>query len=64
MWSRPARDSRPDRGALRRHARAGLIDYVALQLPTGDMTFAEAKRTVELFVSDVKPLLEQDSLAV
>ena len=42
----------------------GLIDYVALQLPTGDMTFAEAKRTVELFVSDVKPLLEQDSLAV
>jgi hypothetical protein len=41
----------------------GLIDYVALQLPTGDMTFAEAKCTVELFVSDVKPLLEKDSVA-
>ena len=41
----------------------GLIDYVALQLPTGDMTFDEAKRTVELFASDVKPVLEKDSLA-
>ena len=36
----------------------GLIDYVALQLPTGDMTYAEALRTVELFASDVKPQLE------
>jgi alkanesulfonate monooxygenase SsuD/methylene tetrahydromethanopterin reductase-like flavin-dependent oxidoreductase (luciferase family) len=42
----------------------GLIDYVALQLPTGDMTFDEAKRTVELFASEVKPQLEGTSLAV
>jgi alkanesulfonate monooxygenase SsuD/methylene tetrahydromethanopterin reductase-like flavin-dependent oxidoreductase (luciferase family) len=41
----------------------GLIDYVALQLPTGDMTLDEARRTVELFVSDVKPQLEKASLA-
>ncbi|HEV7134296.1 MAG TPA: LLM class flavin-dependent oxidoreductase [Gaiellaceae bacterium] len=41
----------------------GLIDYVALQLPTGDMTFDEARRTVELFASDVKPQLERASLA-
>ena len=41
----------------------GLIDYVLLQLPVGDMTFAEAKRTVDLFVSDVKPQLEKASLA-
>jgi alkanesulfonate monooxygenase SsuD/methylene tetrahydromethanopterin reductase-like flavin-dependent oxidoreductase (luciferase family) len=41
----------------------GLIDYIALQLPTGDMTFAEAKRTVDLFASEVKPQLEKASLA-
>ena len=37
----------------------GLIDYVALQLPTGDMTFDEARRTLELFASEVKPQLEK-----
>jgi alkanesulfonate monooxygenase SsuD/methylene tetrahydromethanopterin reductase-like flavin-dependent oxidoreductase (luciferase family) len=36
----------------------GLIEYVVLQLPTGDMTFDEAKRTVELFATEVKPQLE------
>jgi hypothetical protein len=41
----------------------GLIDYIALQLPTGDMTFDEARRTVELFASEVKPQLEKESLA-
>ncbi len=33
----------------------GLIDHIVLQLPTGDMTYDEARRTVELFVSEVKP---------
>jgi alkanesulfonate monooxygenase SsuD/methylene tetrahydromethanopterin reductase-like flavin-dependent oxidoreductase (luciferase family) len=41
----------------------GLIDYIVLQLPVGDMTFDEAKRTLELFLSEVKPQLEQASLA-
>ncbi len=41
----------------------GLVDYVALQLPAGDMTFDEAKRTLELFASEVKPQLERASLA-
>ena len=41
----------------------GLIDYVALQLPAGDMTFDEARRTLELFASEVKPQLEKASLA-
>jgi alkanesulfonate monooxygenase SsuD/methylene tetrahydromethanopterin reductase-like flavin-dependent oxidoreductase (luciferase family) len=41
----------------------GLIDYLVLQLPVGDMTFDEAKRTLELFISDVKPQLERTSLA-
>ena len=41
----------------------GLIDYILLQLPTGDMTFAEAKRTVELFATEVKPELETVSRA-
>jgi alkanesulfonate monooxygenase SsuD/methylene tetrahydromethanopterin reductase-like flavin-dependent oxidoreductase (luciferase family) len=42
----------------------GLIDYVALQLPAGDMTLDEARRTLELFASEVKPQLEQASLAL
>jgi alkanesulfonate monooxygenase SsuD/methylene tetrahydromethanopterin reductase-like flavin-dependent oxidoreductase (luciferase family) len=41
----------------------GLIEHVALQLPTGDMTFEEARRTFELFAADVKPQLEQVSVA-
>ena len=42
----------------------GLIEHVDLQIPTGDMTFEEARRTFELFASDVKPQLEKASLAV
>jgi len=30
-----------------------------LQIPTGDMTLDEAKRTMDLFCSDVKPDLER-----
>ena len=41
----------------------GLIEHVALQLPTGDMTFEEARRTFELFAAEVKPQLEQVSVA-
>jgi alkanesulfonate monooxygenase SsuD/methylene tetrahydromethanopterin reductase-like flavin-dependent oxidoreductase (luciferase family) len=36
----------------------GLIDHVDLMIPTGDMTMDEAKRTLELFVTEVKPQLE------
>ena len=36
----------------------GLTDYIVLQLPVGDMTLDEAKRTMEIFCSDVKPALE------
>ena len=42
----------------------GLTDYIVLQLPTGDMTFDEARRSLELFISDVKPQLEQASPAI
>ena len=41
----------------------GLIEHVNLQIPTGDMTFEEARRTFELFASEVKPQLEKASLA-
>ena len=41
----------------------GLIAHVNLQVPTGDMTFAEARRTFELFASEVKPQLERLSVA-
>jgi hypothetical protein len=36
----------------------GLTDYIVLQLPVGDMTLDEAKRTMDVFCSDVKPSLE------
>lgn len=36
----------------------GLTDYIVLQIPTGDMTFDEAKRTLDVFCSDIKPDLE------
>ena len=36
----------------------GLTDYIVLQLPVGDMTLHEAKRTMEIFCTDVKPALE------
>ena len=38
---------------------SGLVDHIALQVPTGDMTYDEARRTVELFASDIKPELEK-----
>jgi alkanesulfonate monooxygenase SsuD/methylene tetrahydromethanopterin reductase-like flavin-dependent oxidoreductase (luciferase family) len=41
----------------------GLIEHIDLQIPTGDMTFNEARRTFELFAAEVKPQLEQASLA-
>jgi len=41
----------------------GLIEHIDLQIPTGDMTFEEARRTFELFAAEVKPQLEQASLA-
>ena len=37
----------------------GLVDHIALQVPTGDMTYDEARRTVELFATEVKPALEK-----
>lgn len=41
----------------------GLIDHVAFQIPTGDMTLDEAKRTIDVFVSEVKPKLEGAAVA-
>jgi alkanesulfonate monooxygenase SsuD/methylene tetrahydromethanopterin reductase-like flavin-dependent oxidoreductase (luciferase family) len=41
----------------------GLVGHVNLQIPTGDMTFEEARRTFELFAAEVKPRLEKASLA-
>lgn len=41
----------------------GLTDYIVLQIPVGDMTFDEARRTMELFATEVKPQLESASLA-
>ena len=36
----------------------GNTDYLVLQIPTGDMSFDEAKRTLDIFATKVKPDLE------
>jgi len=36
----------------------GRVDHIVLQTPTGDMTMDEAKRTLDLFCSEVQPALE------
>jgi alkanesulfonate monooxygenase SsuD/methylene tetrahydromethanopterin reductase-like flavin-dependent oxidoreductase (luciferase family) len=41
----------------------GMADYICLMFPTGDMTYDEAKRTLELFVTEVMPELESASAA-
>ena len=36
-----------------------MTDHIVLQIPTGDMTFEEARKTMDLFCSEVKPDLEK-----
>lgn len=36
----------------------GMSDYICFMLPTGDMTADEAKRTLDLFITEVKPQLD------
>lgn len=36
----------------------GLTDYIVFQIPTGYMTLEEAKRTMDSFCSEVKPVLD------
>jgi len=36
----------------------GMADYVAFMFPTGDMTFEESRRTLELLITEVIPQLE------
>ena len=67
---RRARPLRPGSGTAEQIAERfaamlepGLIEHVKLQIPTGDMTFEEARRTFELFAAEVKPQLEKASLA-
>lgn len=40
----------------------GLTDHLVFQIPCGDMTMAEARETLELFVTEVKPVLEREAL--
>ena len=37
----------------------GMCDYICFMFPAGDMTFDESRRTLELFVTEVQPQLEQ-----
>jgi alkanesulfonate monooxygenase SsuD/methylene tetrahydromethanopterin reductase-like flavin-dependent oxidoreductase (luciferase family) len=39
----------------------GMCDYICFMFPAGDMTFAESRRTLELFVTEVQPQLEQQT---
>ncbi|MBV9605977.1 MAG: hypothetical protein JO027_12755 [Solirubrobacterales bacterium] len=36
----------------------GMGDYICFMLATGDMTFEESRRTLELLITDVIPQLE------
>ena len=54
-----ANSGTPDqvRERLQAYLATGLCDYVVLQLPTGDMTFEESKRSLRLFIDEVMPAL-------
>jgi alkanesulfonate monooxygenase SsuD/methylene tetrahydromethanopterin reductase-like flavin-dependent oxidoreductase (luciferase family) len=41
----------------------GMADYICFMMPTGEMTFDEAKRTLELFITEVQPQLEPTGAA-
>ena len=40
---------------LRAYEARGVCDYIVLQLPTGDQSFADAKRVLGRFIADVMP---------
>jgi len=42
---------------LRAYIAEGRSDYLVLQIPTGDMTFAEARDSLQLFIDEVMPAL-------
>lgn len=42
-----------------RYAEQGTADYVALMIPTGDMTHREAMETLEAFCDEVVPAVAQ-----
>src|SRR6185437_15872205 len=44
---------------IARRGKEGLSDYICFMLPTGDMSLYEARRTLDLFVTEVKPQLDQ-----
>ncbi|MDH4144156.1 MAG: LLM class flavin-dependent oxidoreductase [Acidimicrobiia bacterium] len=48
------------RDRLAAYLERGLSDYIVLQLPTGDMTFEESRRSLQLFVDEVAPALRAD----
>ena len=41
----------------------GMADYICFMFPTGDMSYDEARRTLELFVTEVMPELEPSPAA-
>ena len=43
------------RARVEQHVVDGRCDYLVLQLPTGDMTFEEAKGSLQLFIDEVMP---------
>ena len=42
-------------GPVEQHVADGRCDYLVLQLPTGDMTYEEAKGSLQLFIEEVMP---------
>jgi alkanesulfonate monooxygenase SsuD/methylene tetrahydromethanopterin reductase-like flavin-dependent oxidoreductase (luciferase family) len=42
-----------------RYAAQGAVNYVVINVPFGDMTFAEAERTLDAFVGEVMPAVRE-----
>jgi hypothetical protein len=63
MARTPSRGSAPGQISERVAALLddGIVDYICFMFPTGDMTYDEAKRTLELFVTEVMPDLESST---
>jgi alkanesulfonate monooxygenase SsuD/methylene tetrahydromethanopterin reductase-like flavin-dependent oxidoreductase (luciferase family) len=38
-----------------RYAAEGTVNYIVINVPFGDMTFAEARRTLDAFITVVMP---------
>jgi alkanesulfonate monooxygenase SsuD/methylene tetrahydromethanopterin reductase-like flavin-dependent oxidoreductase (luciferase family) len=49
------------RGHFVRYVAEGNVDYLVINVPFGDMTHAEAERTLDAFIGEVMPAVREAS---